>query len=386
MQAHRFASRPLAALLTVTWATLALALLATPATAGSTHLLLCLAAFVPALVSAAAIAWPVAPDGRWGWAVGWLGVSALLLAIPFAILIGGLLAAGVAKPIVPSAGIAYAGLLAVLATTVYGAYGWPAARRVSRAGPHPTGHLRPALVGLALTGLVAATGGIALAASDVSLAGVPPDCRNVQIAPYPRVTIDARADIDGTTIATATVSGERSGPDEHWSGAAGGDAVDDRTFEYALGGGSARLRTDTGEWQIVGDAEAADQGHLDGRVGSFLAEPGRPPVEDLGVDLVDGAPARHCRISVSGPHAVRAFLPLGWLLGRAPLDRGPALGVWRGDLDWWSFADGKLGRATALIGGHPSDAWTIPGLRGTLRAEMWVAERDVPRTIEEPLP
>src|SRR5687767_7374363 len=117
MQAHRFASRLLAALLTVTWATLALALLATPAGGGITGLLLAVAAFVPALAAGAAIVWPVAPvapvasvapvapvavDGRTGWALGWLGVTALLLAIPFAILIGGPLVAGVAQPILPS--------------------------------------------------------------------------------------------------------------------------------------------------------------------------------------------------------------------------------------------------------------------------------------------
>jgi len=109
-------------------------------------------------------------------------------------------------------------------------------------------------------------------------------------------------------------------------------------------------------------------------------------VEDLGVDLVDGAAARHCRISVGGEHAFRAFVPLGWLLGRLPLDRAPALEIWRGDLDWWTFAGGQLGRATVLIGGHPGDAWTHSGLRGTLRAELRAVERDVPRTIDEPLP
>lgn len=389
MQAPRFASRLLAALLTVTWAALALALLASPATGGSRPLL-ALAALIPTLVSAAAIVWPVAPDGRAGWAVGWLGVSALLLALPFAILVGGPLAAGVAQPIRPSAGMVYAGLLAVLCTTAYAAHGWLEARgrRIQRVPPPDLSrlaHVRPGLIGLALTGLAAATGGFALAANDVSLAGVPPDCGGVTTAPFARVTIDARAAIDGRTIATASVSGERSGPDERWAGIAGGDSLDARAYEYALVGGRGLLRSGEGEWRSAGDGDDAATGHLDRRVASVLAEPGLPPPEDLGIDLVDGATARHCRMSVGGPHALRAVLPLGWLLGREPLDRGPALGVWRGDLDWWTFADGQLGRATVLVGGHPSDAWTGTGLRGMLRAEMRVVERDVPRTIDEPL-
>src|SRR5688572_16101393 len=267
MQAHRFASRLLAALLTVTWATLALALLATPAGGGITGLLLAVAAFVPALAAGAAIVWPVAPvapvasvapvapvapvavDGRTGWALGWLGVTALLLAIPFAILIGGPLVAGVAQPILPSAAIAYAGLLAVAATTVYGAHGWAKAPRAQPIQPPPPGRLgrrdmRPVLVGIALTGLVAATSGVALAGSTDAFAGsagplagsggtpagVPRECAELQIAPYARVTIDASASLDATTIVRASVNGERNGPDERWSGSVGGDLLEDRAY------------------------------------------------------------------------------------------------------------------------------------------------------------
>ena len=389
MQAPRFASRLLAALLTVTWAAPALALLATPATSGSRPLL-ALAALIPALVSAAAVVWPVAAHGRAGWGVGWLGVSALLLALPFAILVGGPLAAGVAQPFRPSAGMVYAGLLAVLCTTTYAAHGWLEARGRRLEAPAPQGpdrpsHLRAALVAVALTAVVATTGGVALAASDVRLTGLPPECGAVMTAPFARVTIDARAAIDGRTIATASVSGERSGSDERWAGIAGGESMNDRADEYALVSGRGLLRSGEGEWRAAGDGDDARTGHLDRRVASVLAEPALPPPEDLGIDLVDGAAARHCRISVGGPHALRAFLTLGWLLGREPLDRGPALGVWRGDLDWWTFVGGQLGRATVLVGGHPGDAWTGSGLRGMLRAEMRVVERDVPRTIDEPL-
>jgi hypothetical protein len=385
MHAHSLASRLLAALLTVTWATLALALGVTPG-GGSTRLLLAVGALVPALAATAAIVWPVAAGGRRGRAVAWLGVSALLLAIPYAILTGGPLVAGAAQPIIPSAGVAYAGLLAVLATTVYAAHGWVDARRRGRAGLPGRGHVRATAAGIALTCLVAATGSVALATSDIGLAGVPIGCDDIRIAPHSRVTIDARAEIDATVIATVSVNGERSGRDERWSGAAGGEAVEDREFGYTLIGGRAVLRIDDGQWQTAAEQDASTPGHLDSRVASVLAEPDLPPVEDVGIDLVDGAAARHCRIPIGGPHALRAFLPLGWLLGRAPLDRAAALGVWRGDLDWWIFGDGYLGRATVLIGGHPTDAWVSTGLRGSLRGEMRVVERDVPRTVDEPLP
>jgi len=386
MLAHRSASRLLAALLTVTWGALALVLLATPGMGGHAGLVLGLGALVPALSAAGAIAFPVGSTGRRGWAVPWLGVSALLLAVPFAILVGEPLLAGTARPIVPSAGVAYAGLLGVLATIAYTAHGWLDARRTPRDGPREMRHVQATLIGVVLAGVVGAADGAALATSELSLAGVPSDCDETGVAQYARVTIDARGEIDGAPIATASVSGERSGQDEHWTGAVGGDVVEERAYEYTLAGARALLRLEESDWQPVGESDATVPGHLDRRVASILAGPDVPPVEDLGLELVDGAPARHCRISVGGTHAVTAFLPLGWLLGRSPLDRRPALEVWRGDLNWWSFAGGQLGRATVLIGGHPSDAWPSTGLRGTLRAEMRVVERDVPRTIEWPLP
>ncbi len=68
--------------------------------------------------------------------------------------------------------------------------------------------------------------------------------------------------------------------------------------------------------------------------------------EDLGVELVEGARARHCRTAVDGPTALDTFLPLRWLAGGQLLTVTHPLTEWRGTLDWWVFTDGQLGQST----------------------------------------
>jgi hypothetical protein len=107
-------------------------------------------------------------------------------------------------------------------------------------------------------------------------------------------------------------------------------------------------------------------------------------VEDLGVGIVSGARARHCRTAVNGPTALATFLPLRWLAGGQLLTVTHPLEEWRGTLDWWVFTDGQLGLANVDIHGYPGEAWPTSGIAGTLSARLSALDRDVPRTVLPP--
>ena len=71
--------------------------------------------------------------------------------------------------------------------------------------------------------------------------------------------------------------------------------------------------------------------------------------EDRGLAFIDGARARHCRITVDGS-TVRRILPqVELLVGQTDISR------WRGDLDYWVFADGQLGQVLGEVTGPATD-------------------------------
>lgn len=109
-----------------------------------------------------------------------------------------------------------------------------------------------------------------------------------------------------------------------------------------------------------------------------LAAGERIAAEDRGVSVVEGARARHCRVAIDGPTFADAFPEVGWFL--AP---GSDLSTWRGELDYWVFLDGQLGRLSGSVGGAAVDA----GLRG-IRAELAVAldayDRDLTLVVVAP--
>jgi hypothetical protein len=106
---------------------------------------------------------------------------------------------------------------------------------------------------------------------------------------------------------------------------------------------------------------------------------------DHGLEVIEGARARHCRTFVDGTTALSAFLPLRWLVSGSPTALPTELGAWRGDLDWWVFGDDQLGRAAIEVSGLRSDAWAAPpAIEGTLRADLDVTDRTVPVDVTGP--
>jgi hypothetical protein len=119
-------------------------------------------------------------------------------------------------------------------------------------------------------------------------------------------------------------------------------------------------------------------------VDGVLTERARLAAEDLGIELVGGAPARHCRLLVDGPTALGAFHPLAWLA----VPDGSAVDVlidtWRGDLDWWVFADGEMGLARVHVGGPVPAGWPVSGVQAVLQATLSATDRSAPQVIRPP--
>ena len=72
----------------------------------------------------------------------------------------------------------------------------------------------------------------------------------------------------------------------------------------------------------------------------------RATAEDRGIDVIEGARARRCRVAVDGATFAAAFPQVRWLVGDADLHR------WRGQLDYWVFVDGQLGQVAGDASGE----------------------------------
>ena len=103
---------------------------------------------------------------------------------------------------------------------------------------------------------------------------------------------------------------------------------------------------------IGAPGDAADDALVDVQVLLTALDDGiRTTAENHGVEFVEGARGRHCRVAVDGPTFVAAFPQARWLVGDDTLRR------WRGQLDYWVFTDGELGRVTGSVNG-PADSFS----------------------------
>lgn len=405
----REAGRLLAILLLVLWVGVAVTIVLTYRPGGPWDILVAAAAFAPVLIAAGAVVRP--PLARVGHpearranlAVAWVGLVAALLVGAFLVLQVRVSAERGDPTLLPSLEVAYALVLAVGSLSLYAALGISGIP--ARPGSRAQGRMLHA-TGLAVIMTAITTGLLAGAAlaNDLAIRDqpmgpsrfgptdptlTPPTCDTpVRLGPSAVVEIEAQAVIDGTSVGSSSIQGVRQGLDESWSGSAESDFVRARA-EYVrvgprawLGRGAAapsRIRVDP--FGLAG----TDGLTLDGPVVATLTatQPG-VVAEDLGVGIVSGARARHCRTAVNGPTALATFLPLRWLAGGQLLTVTHPLEEWRGTLDWWVFTDGQLGLASVDIHGYPGEAWPTSGIAGTLSARLTALDRDVPQSVSPP--
>jgi hypothetical protein len=359
---------------------------------GPIDLLVGLAAGLPILVTLVGLAWPPLARGDRAFAgLLWLGLGSLLVLAPS---IGGLLNQLLARgpqTLLPSAEAAYPWVLALFGTSLFTGLG------VARQSLGGTALRRRRLVRgtliAAVTTIVVGTVFAAVAiGNDLALrdrvAGdsrfgptdvdrEPPACNEDLVAGRTaHVELHLEGDVDGRALGTVDLRGERAGADFRWLAYVATNAELGQYGAARVGSGGWRLTPRTG-WQAVGASDVSQES-LDARVLELALEPGARAVAEMhGLSVFEGARARHCRVAIDGPTFRAAFPQVRWLVGEADLAR------WRGELDYWVFVDGELGRVSGSVNGDSAEV-VAGGLQGRLRASLEATDRDFVVVITPP--
>lgn len=392
MRVRAFKLRLIAACFTVLWTVTAGLVLLGYRPGGPIDLVVGLAALVPIAIAAIGLAWPPAARSDDVFiATAWLGLVATLVLVPS---IGGIvfqLTSAGAQTILPSWQAAYPWLVALATTSLFSGLG--AARHL--VGPLASRRRRLAIgtaLGAAMTLGSGLLFGSAAIANEIGLRDRPvlfsrfgpadpglivPACDDAILTPTTaHVELSFTADVDSHPVGWANIVGVRSGTSVRWSA--------DVAADSALGRHGV-LRTATGAWRqgpsagwVPVDPVTVDDQTLDLQVTRVaLAGALRTTAEDRGIEFIEGAKARHCRIAVDGPTALAAMPEMDWFTGSADLHR------WRGELDFWVFGDREVGQVAMVVNGDAVEMGSA-GLQATIRATMIAIDRDQPVSISPP--
>jgi hypothetical protein len=350
-----------------------------------------LSASGPLLIAIAGVIWPPAARGDRSFAaIAWIGLGAILLLIPSVVSIVNQLTSLGPQTLLPSAEAVYPWFLALLATGCFTGFGL-ARRRLGESAPRR----RRLAIGMILgVGFVLVAGGpfaLSAVANELTLRDRPaiasrfgPTDPTRELAACDAgllpgssatVTLLMDAEVDGRRTGQVRIEGVRSGPDVRWSGYAATASILGTIGLTRVAGDAWSLAPGTG-WTIL--TGGADGGDLDRQlVAEALRAPNRAVAEDRGLEFIEGARARHCRIQLDGETLHRALPEVDLLLHGADLSR------WRGTLDFWMFADGQLGQADGLVSG-PALGMAQDALSAQLRFRMTAVDRGAPITIRRP--
>jgi len=351
------------------------------------------AAATPMAIALAAVFWPpVARSDRIFTVTVWLGLAAGLLLVPS---IGGVLNQLLARgpqTLVPSLEAAYPWFLALLATSLFAGLGI-ARRTLGESAVRRARLVRGVVIGIVLATVTGSLFAGAAIANDLALRDQPalssrfgPAGGDVQppLCGDPLLTgttadldLHLSGDVDGRPAGAVSLAGERAGVDVRWTADVATD-LDLGRFGIARVGTEAWTRGPRQGWTPAAPS-VADDALIDQQVlTTALADGVRATAENRGVEFVEGARGRHCRVAVDGPTFVAAFPQVRWLVGDDTLRR------WRGQLDYWVFTDGELGRVSGSVNG-PAEAFGISGIQDTIRIELTATDRDTVRSIVKPV-
>ncbi len=392
MRVRLFELRLLAVTLTGLWTIAAGLVLLGYRPGGPIDLLVGVAATMPIAISVAAVIWPPAVRSSRGFAgVACIGLGAALLLVPS---IGGILTQLIARgpqTLLPSLEAAYPWVLALAATSLFAGLG------IARAVLGQTSMRRRRLeLGLVLAVIFTLLSGTLFAgaaiANDVALRNQPaaasrfgptlfdvepPQCGDPIVgASSAELQIDLMGDVDGHQIGSVEIRGARSGQDVRQLDEVATDQSQGQ-YGFARIGRRAWAKQPGGPWRANSEATAAGP-VLDQLVlATALSPDNRTAAEERGLEFIEGARARHCRIAVDGPRFAAAFPDVSWFGNRLDLHR------WRGQVDYWLFLDGELGQVVASVNGEATGLGR-PGLLATIHVTMTATDRDLPTSVEAP--
>jgi hypothetical protein len=397
MRVRRFELRLIALALLVAWTVAAALVLLAYRPGGPLDLVVGLTAMIPIAIALVAVVWPPVARGERAFpAMVWLGILALLCLIPsIAGVLTQLLTYG-SRTLLPSAEAAYPWIVALLATSLFAGFG--IVRRLT-GGTGGTADRRRRLLGGIAFGIVVTilAGGIFAAvavANDVALRdspitasrfgptsgeGVPPPCDGaLTVGSSARLDLHLDATVDRQPLGAVELDGVRVRSDYRWLAYV---ASDQQLGQYGAARiGDAAWATSRGSpWRRVAPTSVASDG-VDAQVlNAALTQGYRATAEDRGLETIDGARARRCRIAIDGAVFADAFPQLALLVGNEDLHR------WRGQLDYWVFLDGQLGQVAGSLNGEGS-VISPESLLGTIAVRMTATERGRDSVIYPPGP
>ena len=352
------------------------------------------AALLPALIALAGVRWPpVARNDRAFAAMVWLVAGSLLVLIPSIADVTGQLGGRGVQTLLPSVEAGYPWVLALLGTCLFSGFGI-ARRRLGEDAMRRRHLVRGVSIAAILavgTGFVFAAGafGNELALRDrIAVSSRfgptqpdidPPPCDGpMGIGPSAHVAVTFDSTVDGRSIGTIQLSGERDRTDVRWL-AYVATSRDLGLHGVAAIGNEAWLRDPFSGWRRSTPAEIGD---ADLDLTAFrvaLSPDARAVAATLGVGVIEGARARQCRIAIDGPTFRAAFPQISWLVGDADL------GHWRGELDYWVFLDGQIGRITGRVNGDAAEIQT-GALQATIHVELSATDRGAVVAVSPPGP
>jgi hypothetical protein len=394
VRVRTFELRLIAVGLTACWAVAAGLVLVGYRPGGPVDVGVGLAALLPAAVAIAGVVWPpVARGDRAFAAMVWLAAGSLLVLVPSIADVAGQIGSRGVQTLLPSVEAGYPWVLGLIGTCLFTGFGI-ARRRLGEAAMRRRRLVR----GLVLATLLAVSTAMVFAAvafgnelalrdrvaassrfGPTDLGGNPPDCDGpMGIGPAARLTVHVDGTVDGRWIGSADIVGERARADVRWQAYVATTRVLGLAGAAEIGG-DAWLREPSGTWARSTKLAIGDVA-LDLTAFKVALSPdARAAASTLGVGLIEGAQARQCRTAIDGPTFRAAFPQVAWIVGDADLAH------WRGQLDYWVFLDGQIGRIAGSVNG---DATEIQegSLQATIRVDLTATDRDAAIRISPPAP
>ena len=353
-----------------------------------------LAALIPTAIALVGVIWPPVAHGDRGFtAMTWLAAGCLLVLIPSTADVSGQIGGRGVQTLLPSVEAGYPWVLGLFGTCLFTGFG--IARR--RLGPWAMRRRRIVRGVLLATGLAACSGLVFAAvamANELALRDRvaassrfgptdldrdPPSCGGAMgIGTSARLTVHLDAAVDGRSVGSVDIAGDRSVADVHWL------AYVASTQELGLRGAATIgdenwIRDPSVAWRRATPAEVGDD-DLDLTAFRIALSPdSRAAAQTGGLSIIEGARARQCRIAIDGPTFLAAFPQAAWLVGDADLAH------WRGQLDYWVFVDGQIGRIQGSVNGDAADIET-GALQATVRVDLTATDRDAAIRITPPGP
>jgi len=383
MRVRTFELRLIAVALVVCWSVAAGLILLAYRPGGPFDVIVGLTAMTPIAIALAGAIWPPVARGNNAFpAMVWLGILALLCLVPSITGVLTQLMSFDSRTLLPSLEAVYPWLLALFATSLFSGFG--IARRL-----HGGMALRRRrlLLGGAIAILATTLSGAAFAAvalaNDIALrdapaatsrfgptagAEQPPLCDEpLSAGPSARLDLRMAATVDLRPLGSVTLTGQRVGRDFRWL-AYVATSRQLGQFGSARVGGSAWATAPGSTWHAQDPAlVAADTVDVQALLAALTPDY-RATAEDRGVEVIEGARARRCRVAVDGGTFSLAFPQATWLTGEADLHR------WRGQLDYWVFLDGQLGQVAGSANGEAAEI--VPNaLSGTIDVRLTATER-----------